>query len=68
MRTVLLRFADLRERGIVMNWPTLQRWIREEGFPPGRLLGKNTRAWTEQEIADWIESRPAERHPEREAA
>jgi predicted DNA-binding transcriptional regulator AlpA len=54
----LLRFKDLRERRIVDNRPTLQRWIAIEGFPPGRMLGPNTRAWTEEEIAEWITSRP----------
>jgi len=57
----LLRFADLRARGIVKNWPTLQRWIENEGFPAGRLLGPNTRCWTEVEIAQWIDTRPTDR-------
>lgn len=54
----LLRFADLEERGVVRNWVTLKHWIDHEGFPPGRMLGPNTRAWTEQEIAEWISTRP----------
>jgi hypothetical protein len=29
----------------VRNWPTLLRLIDEEGFPPGAMLGRNTRAW-----------------------
>ena len=45
--TVLLRFADLKARGIVSNWVTLERWKRLYGFPPGRLIGPNTRAWEE---------------------
>jgi Prophage CP4-57 regulatory protein (AlpA) len=57
----LLRFKDLKERGIVGNWVTLIRWIDENSFPPGRMLGPNTRVWTEFEIAEWIESRPAGR-------
>ena len=56
---MLLRFADLKAMGIVGNWPTLKRWIDSEGFPPGRMLGKNTRAWTESEINEWIAGRPA---------
>jgi hypothetical protein len=37
----LLRFADLKSRNIVKNWPTLLRWIQREGFPPGMKLGPN---------------------------
>ena len=56
--TNLLRFSDLKERGIVQNWVTLQRWISGNDFPPGRKLGPNTRVWTESEIEEWITSRP----------
>ncbi len=52
--TNLLRFDDLRERRIVRNRTTLYRWIKERGFPPGILLGPNSRAWPEEEIDDWI--------------
>jgi predicted DNA-binding transcriptional regulator AlpA len=55
----LLRFADLKERGIVNNWPTLRRWIQYQGFPPGIVLGPNTRAWTESEIDAWLANRSA---------
>lgn len=55
----LLRFNDLKSRGIVTNWPTLLRWVESEGFPPGRMLGPNTRAWNEAEIENWIAARPA---------
>ena len=58
MTPTLLRFADLKERGVVSNWVTLRNWIEREGFPPGRRLGPNTRAWTEQEINEWVASRP----------
>jgi hypothetical protein len=61
MTPTLLRFADLRTPGIVQNWPTLRRWIEFEGFPPGRKLGPNTRAWTDEEIANWIAERPTAR-------
>ncbi len=54
----LLRFKDLRQRKVVDNRPTLARWIEREGFPPGRMLGPNTRVWTEAEIEEWIASRP----------
>jgi hypothetical protein len=53
-----LRFADLRERGIINSWPMLRRRIERDGFPPGRMLGPNTRAWSEAEVDAWIKSRP----------
>jgi predicted DNA-binding transcriptional regulator AlpA len=53
----LLRFRDLKERGIVSNHVTLTRWIEREGFPPGLLLGPNTRAWREAEVEAWLASR-----------
>jgi predicted DNA-binding transcriptional regulator AlpA len=56
--TKIIRFQDLKTRGIVSNWNTLLRWIEHENFPPGRRLGANTRVWTETEIEDWIASRP----------
>jgi hypothetical protein len=55
----LLRFADLKAGGVVRNWPTLRRWIEREGFPPGRRIAPNTRAWTPAEIEGWIASRPS---------
>lgn len=63
-----LRFADLKQAGIVSNWVTLRNWIENEGFPPGRLLGPNTRAWTDEEIAEYLNSRPAARASTTEAA
>jgi predicted DNA-binding transcriptional regulator AlpA len=58
MTTRLLRFRDLRERGIIPNWPTLKARITRDGFPPGRMIGPNARAWTETEVDAWIKSRP----------
>jgi hypothetical protein len=55
--TTLLRFSDLKARGIVANWPTLNRWIATQGFPPGIKLGPNSRAWTEDEIDRWLTTR-----------
>jgi predicted DNA-binding transcriptional regulator AlpA len=57
----LLRFSDLKARNIVRNWPTLKRWVETSGFPAGKLLGPNTRVWTEGEIAEWLDSRPSKR-------
>ena len=58
----LLRFRDLHRVGI-RNHPTLSRWIKKQGFPPGRLIGPNTRVWTVEEVEAWWESR-AEPPPE----
>jgi predicted DNA-binding transcriptional regulator AlpA len=59
MSTVLLRFADLKARGIVKNWMTLKRWIEKEGFPPGIKLAANTRAFPEDDVMQWLATRPA---------
>ena len=56
--SVLLRFADLKARGIIRNWPTLKRWVQTRGFPAGNQLGPNTRVWTEDEIQEWLANRP----------
>jgi predicted DNA-binding transcriptional regulator AlpA len=58
--TILLRFRQLKERGIVQSWPQLKRLQQLHGFPLGRMLSPNTRGWTEDEIDAWIESRPIE--------
>ena len=56
-----LRFRDLKARGVVRNWPTLSSWIANEGFPPGRMAGPNTRLWDEGEVAEWLKARPTKR-------
>lgn len=61
MAAVLLRFRDLKDRRIVSNHVTLGRWIAKEGFPPGLMLGPNTRVWREADIDAWITSRPSKR-------
>ncbi|MER9167340.1 AlpA family phage regulatory protein [Mesorhizobium australicum] len=58
MTSKLLRFVDLAERGIVKNWPQLRRLVDKNDFPPGRMLGENSRFWTEPEIEAWLASRP----------
>ena len=52
-----LRFADLKARGVVRNWTTLARLVREQGFPAGTRVGAQTRAWEEGEVAAWLEAR-----------
>ena len=45
-----LRYRDLKDRGLFKNRVTLALWVRDQGFPPGRLVGPNTRLWDEAEI------------------
>ena len=51
--TRMLRFGDLKARGIVNNRVTLGKWIKDPrvNFPKGILLGPNTVAWYEHEIS-----------------
>jgi predicted DNA-binding transcriptional regulator AlpA len=63
-----LRFRDLKTRGLVKSWPMLKRRVERDGFPPGRMLGPNTRAWTEDEIEEYENSRPTAGPPPRGAA
>ena len=55
----LLRYHDLVARGIVNNRMTLSRWIDGQGFPPGFMLGPNSRAWPEDEVEAWLAARKA---------
>ena len=58
MVNYILRYTDLQEAGIVNNRATLYRWIKDCGFPQGFLLGPNSRGWPENEVEDWLKSRP----------
>jgi hypothetical protein len=40
---------------------TLKRLIDGQGFPAGRLITPNARAWSEDEVDAWIATRPAAR-------
>ena len=53
----LLKFDDLARLGIVSTWTSLNKWIDERGFPPGRIIGR-FRTWTTAEVMAWIESQP----------
>jgi predicted DNA-binding transcriptional regulator AlpA len=55
-----VRFRDLRESGIAETLQTVKHLQKEQGFPLGRLLGPNTRAWTVEEVKAWLASRPVE--------
>ena len=54
----VLRMRDLKARRIVNSWPALKNMVENEGFPVGFLLGRNSRAWTEEEVTAWLASRP----------
>jgi predicted DNA-binding transcriptional regulator AlpA len=53
----LLYFPDLVKLGLVRNWPTLNRWVRELNFPAGRMCGKR-RVWLESEVIAWVKQQP----------
>ena len=54
-----LRFSDLQARNIVKSWPQLKNLIEKYGFPRGRMLSPNVRAWSEEEeVEPWLKSRP----------
>jgi len=55
----LIRYHQIKQRGIVRNRMTLKRWIDGQGFPPGFMLGPNTRAWPEYEVDAWLAARKA---------
>jgi len=57
MLPTFVRRADLRKRGLVKSNQALQFWIKNQGFPTGRLIG-NCRVWTLDEVMAWFESRP----------
>ena len=56
----LLRFKDLKNQGVVTSWPQFRRMQEHYGFPAGRLLGMNIRAWTESEVKQWLTACPVE--------
>jgi predicted DNA-binding transcriptional regulator AlpA len=58
-RARILSFTDLQELDLVRCWPTLNRWIEKQGFPPGHIVGRR-RLWLEDDVLAWIRSRPTE--------
>ena len=55
---VYVRFRDLKAAGIVQNWQGIKRLVEEQGFPPGVMLGPNTRAWIVGDVRGWLATRP----------
>ncbi len=43
----LIRYPDLKQKGVVNSRMTLKRLIDDHGFPPGVLVTPNARAMTE---------------------
>jgi predicted DNA-binding transcriptional regulator AlpA len=58
---IFVRYADLEAAGFVASWTQLLRMIDDEGFPPGVMIGPNTRAWRVDEVEAWLASRPTAR-------
>ena len=59
MVSQVMRYADLKARGVVNNRATLSRWIKTHGFPSGFLLGPNSRGWYAHDIEGWLSDRSA---------
>jgi prophage regulatory protein len=53
----LLRIPEVLHR-LGVSRATLHRWEQEGLLPPRRLVGPNTVAWVEDEIEEFIASRP----------
>jgi predicted DNA-binding transcriptional regulator AlpA len=54
----LLNYTDLVAMGVVRSRMTLWRMIQGQGFPPGILISANRRAWLEEDVRNWLASRP----------
>ena len=52
-----LRYDDLVAMGLVNNRNTLKNWIRNYGFPPGKLVGPNSRRWCQSEVEAFIKTK-----------
>jgi hypothetical protein len=57
----LLKFADLKARGICENHTRLKILIEKQGFPPGFWTGPNTHVWWEDAVLEWLDACPTER-------
>jgi predicted DNA-binding transcriptional regulator AlpA len=55
-----LRVKDLQQRGIAASHQAVRHLQLHENFPPGRLLGPNTRVWSVDEVNAWLATRPTE--------
>jgi hypothetical protein len=55
---VILHKEDLR--ALVKTDLTLNKYIDERGFPPGRIIA-GRRTWTEREVLAWVEAQPTDK-------
>jgi predicted DNA-binding transcriptional regulator AlpA len=58
---VLYRFKDLVAAGLVANRTSLTRLVDNDNFPPGVMIGRNTRVWRAADIEAWLATRPTAR-------
>jgi predicted DNA-binding transcriptional regulator AlpA len=58
MVTKRLSYSDLVAKNIVKNRPSLKRLIENNGFPPGKMTGPNSRTWAEDEVQSYIDGCP----------
>jgi predicted DNA-binding transcriptional regulator AlpA len=49
-----LRFRHLKALGIVSNRQTLSRWLKDYAFPPGQMIGGNSRVWRRADVDAWM--------------
>lgn len=56
----LCRLLDRSEvlKLVPVSYPTLWEWMRTGRFPRALRIGEQKLAWREDEIRDWINSRP----------
>ena len=54
----IVRFCDLKARGIVTSYAQLKVLVDRHGFPPGQLMSKKGRFWFEDQVAAFLNSRP----------
>jgi hypothetical protein len=57
----LVKFSDLKNRGIVENHTRLRDLIEQQNFPPGIWTGPNSHRWWDDEIEAWLSACPTER-------
>jgi predicted DNA-binding transcriptional regulator AlpA len=53
-----LRQKDLEARGISASVTQTRALQKDQGFPAGRMISPKIRAWTEDEVAAWLSTRP----------
>jgi hypothetical protein len=53
------RIADLGERGLPDNWPTINRWVAKYGFPAPSRSTPGCTLFDLDAVDAWIEARRA---------